>query len=262
MGLLALLWVFPAHMAGQQPPQTPPPTDAGVEEMAADTDPTKPVFFTLRDEYYDFRGPAWRNVLLLRADKLAWKDKTFPIRSKGVLLRADLPLVTHDDGRETQTGLGDLYGQALLVSRTKPTFALAYGAGLFLPTATDDSLGRGKFILTPAFAPVWFFPKKGLAYVKIQDHFSFAGDSDRFDVHYTLVTGVFLWRLSRQWWTTVDAESNTDWERDGATWYKAGFLLGRMFSRRSGLSLKVEVPFGDDRPFDIIFKAVFLRTRF
>jgi hypothetical protein len=251
--------------AQEEPTATPPatPKDSSLEEIAAaDTDPTKPVFFTLRDEVYDFRGPAWRNVFLLRADKLVLKDTTLPYRSKGLLVRADLPIVTHDDGQTTRTGLGDLYGQAFLVTRFKPTFALAYGSGLFLPTATDDSLGRGKFTVSPTIAPVWFFPRKGLAFVKIQDNVSFAGDSDRPDVHYLLVTPTLLWRLSARWWTVVDFESNTDWERDAATWYKAGFLLGRMLSPRSGFSLKVEVPFGDERPFDIIVKAVFLRTRF
>jgi hypothetical protein len=261
LAVCAFLIALPA-LAQEPPPQTPPPAQAALEAMSSDTDPTKPVLFSLRDEFYDFRGPAWRNVFILRADKLILENQPLPLKTRGVILRADIPLVTHDTGQDSETGLGDVYGQALFIARPKPTFFFAVGSGLTLPAATDDSLGQGKWIVGPLFAPIWYFPKKGFVFVKIQDFISFAGESDRPDVHYLLVTPTFLWRLSPRWWTLLDAESNTNWERDEATWFKAGFLIGRMISARQGMSLKVEVPFGGDRPFDVIVKAVFFRTRF
>jgi hypothetical protein len=231
--------------------------------MSADTDPTKPVLFSFRNEFTNLRGEPWRNVFLARADKLVLEDRKFPIGARGVLLRADLPLLTTvDTGRDSTSGLGDLYGQALQILRPKPTFFIAYGTGLVLPTATDDTLGQGKWVASPLLAPVWFFPKKGFAFVKIQDWVSFAGDSDRADVHYLTVTPTLLWRVSRRGWMLLDAESNTNWERDATTWYKAGILAGWMITPRSGLSLKLEVPFGDDRPADLIVKVIFFRTKF
>jgi hypothetical protein len=134
--------------------------------------------------------------------------------------------------------------------------------GLVLPTATDEVLGRGKWIAAPVVAPVWLFPRRGLAYLKVQDWISFAGDGERPDVHYLTVTPTLLWRLSPRWWTVVDAESTSDWELDGQTSFRVGLALGRMLSPRYGLSLKAELPFGGHPQTDWTLKAVFFATRF
>jgi hypothetical protein len=244
----------PGRPAGQTQPT--------VEEMGADTDPTKPVLFTLREEFFNLRGDPWRNALILRVDQLVLKATRLPYGTQGVILRGEVPMASFSDGRDSETGLGDAYTQALLIARPKQTFFLAVGSGLIIPTATDDRLGMGKWIAAPAVVPVWFFPKRGFLFLKFQDWVSFAGDSDRPDRHFFTVTPTLLWRTSRRWWMLLDGESNTDWKRDNVTWYKAGFLVGRMFSSRNGFSLKLEIPFGDDRPSDWILKAVFFRTRF
>jgi hypothetical protein len=183
-----------------------------------------------------------------------------------VLLCGEVPLATFDDGFHTTTGLGDIYGQALIFPGFFPTLSprllVGVGAGLVLPTASDDVLGRGKWIAAPAVAPVWLFPRRGLAWVKVQDWISFAGDGARPDVHYLTVTPTSLWRLSRRWWTVLDAESTTNWELGGRTSFRAGLLLGRMLSPRHGLALKAELPFGGHRQTDFTLKAIFFVTRF
>ena len=110
--------------------------------------------------------------------------------------------------------------------------------------------------------PVIFLPGRGLSYVKIQDWISFAGSPGRPDVHYLTVTPTFLWRVSKRWYMLADEESLTDWEKDGQTRYKGGFLLGVMFSRRAGISLKAQIPFGVHRQGDSTLKSVFYMTRY
>jgi len=146
--------------------------------------------------------------------------------------------------------------------RIQGNFAMAAGTGLQMPTATSNVLGQGKWIASPAIVPVWFFPREGYAYIKCQDWFSFAGQSNRPAVHYLTVTGLILRRISRQWWGMLDAESNTDWLNGGSTWYKAGALLGYMISSRVGVWLKGEIPFGQDRMGDLNIKASVFVTRF
>lgn len=225
----------------------------------ADADPTKPVLLSLRDELYDLRGGAWRNVFLLRADAAILQRR---VGGRGLILRADVPLVTLHRPAVKETGLGDVYGQALVIVRAAGPLLLALGSGLQPPTATDRALGTGKWVLAPAVVPVVLFPRKGLGYLKVQDWFSFAGDSGRPKLHYLTVTPTLLWRLSGRVWTVLDLESRTDWEDGGRTWAKAGFLIGTMVTRRNGLSLKAELPFGDRRPGDWVLKAVFFVTRF
>jgi hypothetical protein len=226
------------------------------EEAGEDADPTRPILFSFRDEYSRLRNQAWQNLVILRADAAIFERLALPGRARGFLLRADVPFPVVHAGTSTQGGLGDAYGQVLILPSITPLFWLPFGTGVVLPTATSQQLGMGKLILAPAAIPVLLFPGHGFAFVKLQDWFSVAGGSDRPRVHYLTVTPTFLWRIRGGWWTLVDAETNTNWLLGGRTWAKAGFLLGKMFTPRYGLSLKAEVPFGAYRPGDWTLKVV------
>jgi hypothetical protein len=250
--LLGLLLAAPAR------PQDPVIAD----EIRNDTDPTKPIILSLRDEYYNLRGDLWQNAFIVRADRFVLGHVGLPGNSRGFLLRADLPLVTSGDGQATRSGLGDLYAQALVIPRLGKTFTLAWGTGMVLPTATN-SVGSGKFQLAPAVAPVWFFGRlKGFAFVKLQDFVSVAGDADRPDIHYFLVTPTVLWRLTRSWWIVADSESKTDWKRGNATSFRSGFQIGKMLSPRLGVWIKSEIPWGPNRLGSWTLKLTAFWTRY
>jgi len=279
--LFAFLLAGPAQVAAQQtsnssPAQEDPGAgetkagtddreaeDSGLEAMAADTDPTKPVIFSFRNEFYDLKQGLWKNVNIFRADKAVLEKTELPGRTRGFILRADVPVVTFYNGDDTEAGLGDMYGQALCAPRIRGPFFLAVGTGLVLPTADYNlGLGLGKYIIAPAVVPVVFIPRRGLAYVKIQDWVSFAGKSVPLDVHYLTITPRILWRLSKRWWMLVDEESLTDWEKGSKTNYKAGFLVGFMLTRRMGISVQAEIPFGAYRQGDWTIKTLFFRTKY
>ena len=244
--------------AGTTSAGAPAPTAA---EPGQDTDPTKPVLFSLRDEHYDLQGGNWINAFIFRKDELLLKKTTFPGQARGLLLRLELPVTTSYLGGDKNTGLGDGYAQGLLLPRLGGPFILGIGTGLVIPTATDRKLGTGKWTIAPIVAPVWFLPKQGYALVKIQEFESFAGPSSRPDISFLLVTPTALWRVSQRNWILVDSESRTSWTQ-GFTSYRSGFLVGTMFSARAGLSLKAEVPWGNHRLGDWTLKAVFYLTRF
>jgi len=264
-GLALMIAAVGGVSAAARPPEAPAASEESTETApqaaGADTDPTKPVLFSVREEFYDLPGDRWQNVVFLRRDALALKKKKLPGHARGLILRADLPLVSFDDGAGTTNGLGDLYAQALMVPQVSPGFMVAVGTGLGVPTATDDKLGRGKWIASPAVVPVWFFPHRGYAYVKVQDWISFAGGGGRPDVHYLTVTPTWLRRIGAKWWTLLDAESTTNWERDDQSSFRAGVLMGKMLSSRHGLSVKVEIPFGGFQQTDWAVKTAFFRTK-
>lgn len=237
--------------------------DAAIlEEIRNDTDPTKPVFFSLRNEHYNLLNEPWQNVVILRGDRLVLRNVGLPGNSRGFLLRADVPFVTLDNGSDTRSGLGDLYAQGLVVPSFSKAFTIAWGTGVVLPTATH-SVGSGKWQLAPVVAPVVFFGRlKGFAYVKLQDYVSVAGDEDRPDINYFLVTPTVLYRVSRTWWIVADSESRTDWKRNDITSFKSGFQLGKMLTPRFGVWVKTEVPWGPDRTGDWTLKLTAFRTRF
>jgi len=233
-----------------------------LEEIGQDTDPTKPVLFSLRDEFLMLKNNSSLNSFIFRFDRLILETLEVPGPVRGVITRFDIPVVTYSGSSTTETGLGNIYMQALVAPRIMGNFALAAGTGLVLPTETSPLLGLGKWIASPAIVPVWFFPRKGLAFIKFQDWFSFAGQANRPSVHYLTVTGQILRRISRTWWAALDTETNTNWLKDGNTWYKSGLLLGKMFSPRIGIWLKGEIPYGQYRLGDWIIKGSIFFTRF
>jgi hypothetical protein len=230
---------------------------AAEEEVGAEANPTRAVLYSLREEFYALRGDAWQNVFVARADAAIFRKAPLPARASGVLLRADLPFPVLHAGTTTQGGLGELYGQALVVPRFSQLFLLPLGTGFVFPTATSSALGSGKFILAPAVVPALFFRGRGFAYVKFQDWFSIAGASSRPSVHFLTVTPTILWRIGLTAWTLIDEESNTNWKGGASTWAKVGFELGTLLVPGHGLSLKAEVAFGGSRPGVLTAKVVY-----
>jgi hypothetical protein len=253
--LLASLLV----QAQTSPTPTPLPPDAG-EIEGGDSDPTRPVVWSLREEFYG-RDDTWNNVFIFRSDRAFFAERARFPGKRGVLTRFDVPLVVAHQGAVTKAGLGDLYAQVFLVPYLTPKHAFVVGSGLTLPTATSPRLGAGKLQLAPALAPVWFFPKRGFFFLKLQDYISVAGDDDRRDLHYLTATPLMVWRLkNKPYWVQLDGETKTDFNNHNQTDYKAGFLVGRMVKRR-GFWIKPEVYWGPARDADFAIKIGFFSVR-
>lgn len=222
-------------------------------------DPTRPIVFSLREDYSDLGNGAWVNQFTVRKDQMTPRHAGLGRR---VILRFDLPFVTVHAGGEEHSGLGDLYAQALFARPFGRSFVLATGSGMFLPTASQDSLGTGKWSVAPVVLPFWSLPdRKGFFFVKLQDIVSFAGDEDRADVHALLTTPTLCWRFSRRSWVLVDTEAQTDWEHDARTSYRSGVQIGRAFKHKIGAWIKPEIPWGPHQLGDWTVKLTFYRIR-
>src|SRR5262245_34749625 len=223
-------------------------------EIVDDTNPTKPVFLSIREEYYDFGSERWTNLLMLRSDKVILKDAQ-SLRPKGIILRVDLPIASARVFDETATGLGDVYIQGLFFPHLRKVFTIAAGTGFLFPTATDSILGKGKWQVAPLALPIWIFPRsKGFFLAKFQDFVSFAGNGNRPEIHNLLITPTLLWRYSRKSWILLDTEAKINWELDIRISYRSGVQFGRMFSRKIGLWVKPEIPWGKNREADWFLK--------
>lgn len=258
-----LVWFgFLASPAGLKA-QTPSPTTTPAPQISAgeDSDPTRPVVWSVREEYYDLKGDDWRHVLILRSDHAFFQNRPRLGGRRGWLTRFDLPLVLTSRQSETRGGLGDLYAQVIYVPYLDRKFALAAGTGFVFPTATDSRLGRGKWTVAPVVAPVWFLERRGFLLVKLQDYISVAGDEGRPDVHYFTTTPLLVWRLKRRWWIQLDTETRTDFKASGHTDFKSGFLIGRMIRGKLGVWIKPEVHWGRYRQGDFVVKTSLFQVR-
>jgi hypothetical protein len=226
----------------------------GGEERVSEIDPTNPVFLNFREEFYNLKDDGWRNAFILRTDIIRLGGL------RNFILRFDLPFVSFDPGQggDAHHGLGDLYGQALLVPYATSRFFLSVGSGLTLPTASQDSLGAGKWQVSPLIIPGWRFQDpRGLFFVKIQDFVSVAGKSDRADIHYMTIMPLLAVKVGAGWWAGADTEAKIDWERGERKSYKSGVLLLRMWTRNFGTWVKPELPWGPHREGDWNLKASF-----
>jgi hypothetical protein len=134
----------------------PSPTTAPPQSSAegADSDPTRPVVWSLREEYYNLPQQAWNNAFLFRVDRAFLSNHPNVVGKRGILTRLDAPFVVAVRPDGTIAGLGDIYAQALLVPYLTRQFALAGGSGISFPTATDRRLGTETHCCPAAFPSV------------------------------------------------------------------------------------------------------------
>ena len=257
---LALSLCLVAAPARAQAQQDPPPQ---AEAPANQDDPTRAVFFSLRNEYSNLREDNWSHALIARSDRALLKTRRRLGGRVGLLTRIDVPIVATAQAGSHQVGLGDLYVQALYVPWLTRHFALAAGSGLTIPTATDRTMGTGKWQAAPVLIPVWFFPRgKGFLLLRLHEHVSFAGDRNRPDVNFLEVVPAVLWNFRPRWWTLVDTNTIVDWAQPGTpVSRRTGVEIGHVVARQWGLSVKPEIPWGPNRRGDWNLKVILTRYR-
>ena len=246
-------------VATQEPDATPTPQPAQAE--GAEDDPTKPIAFSIRNEYKNLRNDAWANATVFRIDHVAFKKLQNPGGLKGLILRFDIPLNTVHVGNTTQTGLGDIYAQAIYVPTATRKFAFAVGMGASIPTATNTLLGSGKLILAPTAVPVWNFPKNRRKFlIRFQNYVSVAGRSNRPDINYFVAAPALIGRLHGKWWYTADTELRWHWRAKMGSGI-SGFLVGRLVKGKFGIAFKPEIPWGPARAGDFNLKFAVFKIR-
>jgi hypothetical protein len=228
--------------------QTTPLAQAPVPELEIDSDPAQPVFLSVRPEFYSIREDVEQRALILRYDARLFSGVRIGRGAPGVVLRFEVPFASAEVNDVRTSGLGDSYAQFFIMpyARNAGAFLFAVGSGFLLPTASDERLGAGKWIVAPVAAPIWRFPG-GLFLIKLQNLTSVAGDSSKPDVNYFLFTPIYAHVIGTRWWIQADTETKTKWTDEGRTGVKSGVQFGRRFGRGLGVWLKPEVWWGPNR---------------
>lgn len=239
-------------------------TDASPDTGATvtDSDPTRPVLFSIRPEIYKPSEDVTQAALIFRYDRATFVKRRWLPGRRGVIVRAELPMrQTRNDGSSAETGIGDAYAQILLVPYFTRRFAVVAGTGVIMPTATGERLGSGKWVLAPAAGPVWFLNGKGMVFVKFQNFTSIAGDESRPDANFFLITPTIIRVFSSGWWVLADSETKTNWNQDGRTGARSGLQLGHAVSSRFAVWIKPEAWWGgnSDGLWNLKFGLVWYR---
>ncbi len=156
------------------------------------------------------------------------------------LLRFTLPVATSPDVPSGYvTGLGDLTLMDIFILPKKGDVTLGVGPLVVLPTATDESLGSGKWQVGAAgivVAPQSWGLIGGLATYQT----SFAGQSDREDVDLATFQPILNINLSDGWYLRSTATWNFNLE-NGRSYVPIGAGLGKVFQLDKGITMNAFV---------------------
>ena len=147
-----------------------------------------------------------------------------------LVTRTILPVLSQPTATGNQNGIGDLNPSFFFVPKGRGAWTFGFGPTLVLPTASDSSLGRGKWSAGPAAVAVY---SKGpwVAGALVNNIWSFAGDSDRSSVSAFLLQPFINYNLRQGWYLVTAPIVTANWRAaSGDQWIlPVGGGVGRLF---------------------------------
>ena len=144
-----------------------------------------------------------------------------------------VPKSTPDNSSEDAkniTGLGDISYTAWFSPPGKGKMTWGFGTTMIFPTASDDMLGQGKFLIGPSL--VFVLPnEKWMGAAIISNWFSVGGDATRADVNSFYLQYIFTYFLPKKWYVKTAPIILANWEVEKSNRWTVPFGggAGKMF---------------------------------
>ncbi len=208
------------------------------------TDPTAIVGrLQLTSGYYDLHQGAQAVDTIARID--------LPFR-KDFLLRVDAPFLKWSEpgrpGTTSTQGLSDIAVTAGWRAYNTPEYAVLVGLISTMPTASEPSLGLGKYTIGPTIATARFLPQWESFLVGLfTQQVSIGGDPSRSPLNRSKLIGQINSFWAERWWTIAQAVWQVDWERNAKGSMTLELEVGRSLVGRFGMFVRPGVGvFGRD----------------
>ena len=223
-------------------------------DAQADKTGTNPLNFQqtvgLKNEYNDL-GDGYANFTRLVYAYPLWSN---------LKLGAEIPLLASDASGADEFGLSDIVLKSSWIPYATKKMGVALGADLAAPTASDETLGTGKWILSPSLTLAFFLPGNAIFAPAYKHGFSFAGDNDRADIQVGTADFYLVKKFDRnRQWLTFDPTLLFDYENDRYDSSTVRLTYGRVLGKLGGGVLsgfvKPGVGIGCERPNDWSFEA-------
>lgn len=150
-----------------------------------------------------------------------------------VITRVIAPVISQPQlfpGDDRTFGLGDLTPTFFFSPANSGKFVWGAGPVFLLPTATDETLGQGKWGAGPSIVGVY---TKGpwVVGALVNNIWSFAGDSDRADVNQMTLQPFVNYNFKDGWYLSSSPIITANWEADNDhRWLlPVGGSIGRVF---------------------------------
>ena len=195
-------------------------------------------FFALPVEIDFDSGAANGDATIMRIQPLY----TFPVFDKWRLIHLDVitvadapsglpefPGAPPGSSGARDFGISDLLHTTLFTPKSNGNTIWGIGVNLGIPTATDDSLGSGKWAAGPAFRFVYRTELWNVGWI-VGQRWSFAGSSNRSDVNQLLIRGAIRRQLGDDWYLVSAPLITSNWGLSGEKWtVPVGGGIGRRF---------------------------------
>jgi hypothetical protein len=201
----------------------------------------------------DFTRPFARTELLYRYTRLTadFEGSTFihrldvPYRLKSGWIfsgRYEIPLIYSDvpsrdnPNGDYEFGFGDISTRFLFIRPTTTRWAVAGGVQLLWPTASQDQMGRGKYIAGPTLGMTYHpesWDSGGFVGVLATNFFDYEGKDTRPDINQLLVLPILNYNFEIEdsfWYFTFSPEINVNWQEDNDMFLPLRAAIGRVFS--------------------------------
>lgn len=191
--------------------------------------------FEVLYKYDDLKSGASINSLTLKYDTALNKEW-------GVNFEA--PIVYYRGFGRDDAGLGDVQARLRYVKSLGQVTFLA-GAELVAPTATEDTLGRGKWQSNPVVGAVYAFSPTVFAFAGYKHFWSFAGDDERSAVNESQPRLIMAYTDPQGWWLLGDVKYTKSWESPRPEVVDTEVEIGQMLGRSTGVWVRGGTSFLD-----------------
>jgi hypothetical protein len=164
---------------------------------------------------------------------------------------SDVPSRDNPNG-DYEFGFSDINTQFLFIKPTTTRWSYVSGLQLVWPTASQDQMGRGKYLLGPTVG-VAYHPESwqsgGFVGLLVSDIFDYAGKDDRADVHELAVGPILNYNFEvgdSFWFLTLASESRVNWEQDNDLFIPLKVSIGRLFFEGMIVTAGISIPVVND----------------
>lgn len=212
------------------------------------TDPTKFLrTLVIRNEYQRLTNEKSFNITSLTYIE--------PFADGRMNLRTRVPLIATDALGDTEFGLGDLSFRYNWLAYVDAKQGLLLSMELNADTATEDVLGRGKWVIGPTVTYAMFLSPTMIFAPAYQHNVSFAGDNNRSDVNESVIDLYMVFTAEdKKSWFIVDPTLVIDWENNENTpatlEAEYGFNIGSLWGGALNAYIRPGIGIGQDRPYD------------
>jgi hypothetical protein len=238
-------------------------TEEDYEGINTGEDFTKPFARTeFRYMYRQLTGDADTSFFTFRY------DTPYQLESGWIFApRLEIPLVyTNIPSRDNpdadyEFGLGDLSTEILFIRPPRGRWSLASGVQLGWPTASQDQMGFGKYLLAPTVGAAYHpasWERGGYVGLFLRDIFDYAGKDNRTDIHELLIQPIFNYNLEDYWFVTLAPDIRINWEDNNNVFLPFDISVGKLVGEDKVVSVRFSNAILDDYDFydwQIIFRT-------